>query len=313
MDSMKAVRIHEYGDSSVLRYEDAPRPTLQDGDVLVRVHATSVNPFEWKVRAGYLQAFMPLTFPTILGGDFSGVVEEISAGVTSCRVGDAVYGLADIMRPGAYAEYVAVQPSRFAPKPTSLDHDHAGAVPLAALTAWQALFDKANVQAGQRVLVHAAAGGVGSFAVQFAKWKGAYVFGTASPHNMELLRSLGVDEPIDYTTTNFEDVATDLDAAIDTVGGDYEDRSCRLLKANGVLVSVLSPTSVETAAKYGVQGFYHGTQADAQHLKDIGGLIDAGKVKILVDTILPLKDAARAQDLSAGGHVRGKVVLHVAG
>jgi len=311
MSTMKAVRIHEYGEPSVLRYEEAPRPTLKDGDVLVRVHATSVNPFDWKVRAGYLKEYVPLSFPAILGGDVSGVVEEVSPGVTHVKVGDAVYALTDTTRDGAYAEYLALSASKVAPKPKSLDHLHAAVVPLSALAAWQALFDKAEVQPGQRVLVHAAAGGVGSFAVQLAKWKGAYVLGTASTRNLDFLRSLGVDEPIDYTTTKFENVARNVDAALDTVGGDYEERSCQTLKTGGTLVSILSPTSVETAKRHGARGFFMGAQSNPKQLAEIGALIDTRKIKPIVENIFPLAEMARAHELSAGGHVRGKIGIQV--
>jgi NADPH:quinone reductase-like Zn-dependent oxidoreductase len=311
MSTMKAMRIHEYGDSSVLRYEDAPLPTLRDGDVLIRVHATSVNPFEWKMRAGYLKDFVPLSFPAILGWDVSGVVEAVSPGVTTCKVGDEVYALADTMRDGAYAEYIAVSASQVAPKPKSIDHIHAAAVPLASLAAWQTLFETAGLQAGQRVLVHAAAGGVGSFAAQLAKWKGAHVYGTASAHNLDFIRSLGVDEPIDYTTTKFETVARDMDVVLDTVGGDYEARSCRVLKPGGTLVSILSPTSVETAAQHGVLGFFLAAQSNPQHLTEIAALIDEGKIKPVVENVFPLQETGRAHNLSAGGHVRGKIALQV--
>lgn len=312
MATMKAVRIHEYGDSSVLRYEDAPRPTLQEGDVLIRVHASSVNPFEWKVRAGYLKDYLPMTLPTILGWDVSGVIEEVTSGVTHWEVGDEVICLADTMRHGADAEYIAVSVAKLAPKPKTIDHLHAAAVPLASLAAWQTLFDTAGLSAGQRVLIHAAAGGVGSFAVQLAKWKGAYVLGTASTRNLDYIRALGVDEAIDYTTTDFEKVAKDMDVVLDTVGGEYEIRSARVLKPGGALVSIMSPTSVETAAKHGVLGFYIGAQSSSKHLTEIGALIDAGKVKPMVENVFPLRDLARAHELSASGHARGKIGLQVA-
>ncbi|MBI5880032.1 MAG: NADP-dependent oxidoreductase [Chloroflexi bacterium] len=308
---MKAVRIREYGQSSVLHYEDAPLPSVREGDVLVRVHATSVNPFDWKVRAGYLKEYIPLTLPTVVGWDFSGIVEAVSAGVTTHKVGDEVYGLGDVMRDGASAEYIAVNAARATPKPKSLSHAHAAAVPLAALAAWQALFEHADVRAGARVLVHAAAGGVGSFAVQLAKWKGAYVFGTASTRNQELLRSLGVDMPIDYTTTRFEDVARDIDVAVDTVGGDYEERTARILKPGGMLVSIISPTAVPIAEAFGARGKFFGAQSNHSHLSEIGALLDAQTIKPVIDRLLPLKEAGAAHDLVAGGHTRGKVVLQV--
>jgi len=197
---MKAVRIHQYGGPEVLQYEEAPRPKPQPGEVLIRVHAAGVNPIDWKVREGHLQDFFPHTFPLILGWDLSGVVEQVGAGpaaVGRFKIGDEVYSLPDPLRDGAYSEYIAVRESEVALKPKSLHHGHAAAVPLAALTAWQALFDTAKLEPGQRVLIHAAAGGVGHFAVQLAKWKDAHVIATASSKNHSVLRELGADETID--------------------------------------------------------------------------------------------------------------------
>src|SRR5882724_9130979 len=193
---MKAIRIHNYGGPEALQYEDAPRPQPQAGEVLVRVHAAGVNPIDWKVREGHMQDFWPHKFPLILGWDFSGVVEELGpspAAAGRFKIGDEVYSLPDPTRNGAYADYIVVRESELALKPKSLHHPRAAAVPLAALTAWQSLFDTAQLQPGQRVLIHAGSGGVGHFAVQLAKWKSAYVFATASTKNQDLLRKLGVD------------------------------------------------------------------------------------------------------------------------
>src|SRR5260370_11545290 len=197
--TMKAIRIHNYGGSEVLKYEDAPRPKPQAGEVLVRGHAAGVTPIDWKVREGHVKDFWPHKFPLILGWDLSGVVEELGRGVSRFKIGDDVYSLPDPTRNGAYADYIVVRESELALKPNSLHHPRAAAVPLAALTAWQSLFDTAQLQPGQRVLIHAGSGGVGHFAVQFAQWKGAYRFATASTKNQDLLPDLGVDKPIDYT------------------------------------------------------------------------------------------------------------------
>ena len=213
---MKAIRIHNYGGPEVLQYEDAPRPKPQAGEVLIRVHAAGVNPIDWKVREGHMKDFWPHKFPLILGWDLSGVVEELGRGVSRFKIGDEVYSLPDPTRNGAYADYIVVRESELALKPNSLHHIRAAAVPLAALTAWQSLFDTAQLQPGQRVLIHAGSGGVGHFAVQLAKWKGAHVFATASTKNQDLLRELGVDEPIDYTQQRFEDVARNIDIVLDT-------------------------------------------------------------------------------------------------
>src|SRR6266481_3850479 len=221
--TMKAIRIHNYGGPEVLQYEEAPRPKPQAGEVLIRVHAAGVNPIDWKVREGYMKDFWPHKFPLIPGWDLSGVVEEVGTGVSRFKKGDEVYSVPDASRDGAYAEYIAVRESELALKPKSLHHVRAAAVPLAAVTAWQALFDTAQLQPDQRVLIHAGSGGVGHLAVQLAKWKGAYVFATASTKNQDLLRELGADEPIDYTQQRFEDVARNIDIVLDTMGGETQE------------------------------------------------------------------------------------------
>ena len=247
--TMKAIRIHNYGGPEVLQYEDAPRPKPQAGEVLIRVHAAGVNPIDWKVREGHMKDFWPHKFPLILGWDLSGVVEKLGRGVSRFKKGDEVYSLPDPTRNGAYADYIVVRESELALKPNSLHHIRAAAVPLAALTAWQSLFDTAQLQPGQRVLIHAGSGGVGHFAVQLAKWKGAYVFATASTKNQDLLRELGVDEPIDYTQQRFENVVRDIDIVLDTLGGETQERSWSVLKKGGVLVSLVQPPSEEKAER----------------------------------------------------------------
>src|SRR5258708_5640807 len=231
--TMKAIRIHKYGGPEVLQYEDAPRPKPQAGEVLVRVKAAGVNPIDWKVREGHMKDFWPHKFPVILGWDLSGVVEEVGPGPTAAgrfKIGDEVYSIPDPTRDGAYADYIVVRESELALKPNSLHHIRAAAVPLAALTAWQSLFDTAQLQPGQRVLIHAGSGGVGHLAVQLAKWKGAYVFATASTKNQDLLRKLGVDGPIDYTQQRFEDAARNIDIWLGTIAGETQDHSSSILK-----------------------------------------------------------------------------------
>ena len=317
MTDMKAIRMHAYGGPEVLRYEDAPTPAPGEGEVLVRVHAAGVNPVDWKIREGRLGKTRPL--PLILGWDVSGVVEALGAGVTGFSVGDAVYSRPDIARDGAYAEYIVVREGELARKPASIDHVHAAAVPLAALTAWQALFDapapntSAGLQAGQTVLVQAAAGGVGTFAVQLARWRGARVVGTGSAHNAEFLRELGVDTFVDYGATRFEDVVRDVDVIFDTVGGETLERSWGVLRKGGVLVSIAGQPSASLAKEHGVRGNYVSVQPSASHLTQIAGLIDAGQVKPIVAKVLPLAAAQEAHELSKSGHVRGKIVLQVVG
>ncbi len=214
MATMQAVRFHSYGGPEVLVLEEVPRPQAGAGEVLIRVHAAGVNPIDWKVRAGHVKDWLPHRLPLIPGWDVSGVVEAVAPGVTTFKVGDAVYGMLDFMRNGAYAEYVAARTGELVRKPRSIDHVQAAAVPLAALTAWQSLFEVASLAPWHTVLIHAAAGGVGHFAVQFAKWKGAKVIGTASANNESFLRELGADEVIDYRTTQFEEVVREVDVVL---------------------------------------------------------------------------------------------------
>jgi NADPH:quinone reductase-like Zn-dependent oxidoreductase len=308
--TMKAIRIHNYGGPDVLRYEDTPRPAPGPGELLIKVHAASVNPLDWKSRAGYLKDFIPHTLPFIPGWDASGVVEAVGSGVAHFKLADEVY--VHTNRDGTYAEYAIVTETETALRPRSVDHVHAAAIPLAALTAWQALFDKAQLCAGQKILIHGAAGGVGSFAVQFAKWKGAHVIGTASGKNQAFLRELGVDEPADYEKVRFENIVHDVDVVFDTVGGDTQERSWKVLNKSGILVSTVQPPSAELAAKYGVQAEFLGVQPSSSQLAEITGLVDSGYVKPVVQTVLPLSDARRAHELSEKGHVRGKIVLKIA-
>ena len=295
----------------MLNYEDAPRPQPGEGEVLIRVHATSVNPIDWKVREGLMKDFWPHKFPLILGWDLSGVVKELGRGVSRFKIGDEVYSLPDPTRNGAYADYIVVRESELALKPNSLHHIRAAAVPLAALTAWQSLFDTAQLQPGQRLLIHAGSGGVGHLAVQLAKWKGAYVFATASTKNQDLLRKLGVDEPIDYTQQRFEEIARKIDIVLDTLGDETQERSWSVLKKGGVLVSLVQPPSEEKAKELGVRAALLGARPSGEQLSEIAKIIDSGKLAPVFDRILPLSEARRAHELSQSGHTHGKIALRV--
>ena len=308
---MKAVRIHRYGGAEVLSYEDMPMPEHGPGELLVRVHAAGVNPIDWKIREGHYRMLIRFELPTVLGWDVSGVVEKVGAQVSGFRPGDEIFARPDIKRGGTYAEYVAIRASDAARKPKSIDHVHAAAVPLAGLTAWQALFDKAGLKEGQRVLVHAAAGGVGHFAVQLAKWKGAFVAGTASGRNEALLRSLGADRVVDYARERFEDVVAPVDVVLDTMGGDTGRRSWKILKRSGTLVSVLDIAAPLKGALRMKRGRFLLIEPNAAELAQIAALIDAGRVKPLVENVFPLAGARRAHELSQTGRVRGKIVLQV--
>lgn len=311
METMKAIRIHKYGGPDALVLEDAPRPGITDDEVLVKVYAAAVNPIDWKVRAGYLEDMLPIKLPIIPGWDFSGVVEETGSSVADLNPGDEVYALSDITRDGSCAEYIAVKAGIVAMKPRSVDHIQAASVPLAGLTAWQALFNMGGLEEGQRVLVHAAAGGVGSFAVQFAQNRGAYVIGTASAKNRDYLLELGADEVIDYTVTPFEDEVADVDLVLDTMSGEVQDRSWKVLRKGGILVSALGPPDAEKAKEHGARGVPVFVQPDSAQLAEIARLIDDGAVRTNVTEVLPLEETGRAHELSETHHVRGKIVLKV--
>ncbi len=306
---MKAVRFHQFGGPEVLQYEDVPKPEPQVGQVLVRVHAAGVNPVDWKLREGWLRA-LNLPLPITNGGDVSGVVEAIGPGVTEFKVGDAVFGGTGLM--GGYAEYIAVAAAALARKPTSLDHIQAASVPLAALTGWQALFDVGGLKPGQRVLIHAAAGGIGSLAVQFARLHGAHVIGTASAGNVDYVRGLGAHEVIDYQKAPFETAVRDVDLVLDLIGGEVESRSWSVLKPGGLLVGVVGvQPSAENANAAGVRCAAIFMAPNGDQLGHIAGLIDGGKVKVTVSGTHSLADAAEAQELVRQGHTRGKFVLRI--
>ena len=308
---MKAVRIHSYGGPEVLKYEDAPEPKPGKDEVLIKVYAAGVNPVDWKVREGYLKQAINYPLPLIPGWDVAGVVESIGAGVTRFKKGDEIFGKPDLTRNGAYAEYIVVIESDLVLKPKTLDFVQAASVPVAALIAWQSLFDVAKLESGQKILIHAAAGGVGSFAVQFAKWKGAYLIDTASKNNLEWLKSIGADETIDYNAVKFEDVVRDVDVVLDTIGGETQNRSWKVLKKDGILVSTVGQPSEKEAEKYGVRCGVGNAVSNPEQLTQIANLIDSGKINPVVETILPLSEARHAQEISQSGHMRGKIVLKV--
>ncbi len=312
--TMKAVRIHEYGGPEVMRYEDAPVPEPGPDEVLVRVHAAGVNPVDWKTRSGGGQAKkIGEQFPLVLGWDLSGTVEEVGPEASGWTVGDEVFGLVRFPQPGAtFAEYAAAPARELAAKPVSLTHVEAAAVPLAALTAWQALFEAGGLGPGQTILVHAAAGGVGHLAVQLARWKDARVVGTASGRNSGFLRSLGV-EPVDYTHERFEDAVTDADLVLDALGGDVMERSLGTLRRGGILVSIRDEPSEEKLEEHGVRAERVLVHPDGHQLGEIASLIEAGEVRPVVDTELPLPEVNEAFAASEAGHTRGKIVLRVPG
>jgi NADPH:quinone reductase-like Zn-dependent oxidoreductase len=308
--TMQAVRMHEWGGAEVLRYEDAPRPDPGPGEVLVRVHATSVNPVDWKIRNGGLKSWSP-GLPKILGFDVAGVVAALGSGVERLKVGDEVYGLLSLQRDGACAQYAVAAETSLALKPKQLDFNQAAAVPLAALTAYQALFDQAGLEAGQTVLVHAAAGGVGHFAVQLAKQRGAKVIATASARNHEFLRSMGADQVIDYQTQRFEEHARGVDVVLDSIGGDTQERSLQVLKPGGFLVSIVGAPSKAALEKKGLRGAGMLVSPNVKQLEELARLLDEGHLAPEISTVLPLSETRRAHELSETGHTRGKIVIEV--
>jgi NADPH:quinone reductase-like Zn-dependent oxidoreductase len=308
---MKAIRIHAYGNPETLTYEDAPLPEAGAGDVRVRVHAAAVNPVDWKIRAGYLASMISYQMPLTLGWDVSGVVDQVGADVTHLSVGDPVYSRPDITRNGTYAEYAVVRASEVAAKPETLSHNEAAAVPLAGLTAWQALFDHAQLKKGERVLIHAGAGGVGSFAIQFAKWAGAHVIATGSAASEALIRDLGADEFVDYRAQRFEEVLAKVDVVLDTIGGETQARSIQLLNSGGRLLSVVGAPDAGALAKVGATGGAFMVQPSSEELGSIAQLIDAGTVRVLIDSVFPLSEARAAHEKSQTGRAKGKIVLEV--
>jgi NADPH:quinone reductase-like Zn-dependent oxidoreductase len=309
---MKAIRIHGRGGPDHLVYEDVPQPHPDPGEVLVRVYATGVIATELKWDETYqTKAGSPRALP-IPGRDLSGVVEEVGDGVTTLVPGSEVYAMLDYGYDGAEAEYTIALPNELAPKPGTLDHVQAAAVPLSALTAWQGLFDRANLVAGQTILIHGAAGGVGVFAVQLARWAGAQVIATASARNGDFLRELGANEVIDYTTTRFEEVVRSVNVVFDMVGGDTLQRSWQVVKPGGVLVSVVSPRpSADVAKGHDARFAWFIVEPNREQLIQIGTLIDAGQIRPIIETVLPLSEARQAYEQGAKGHARGKIVLRV--
>jgi NADPH:quinone reductase-like Zn-dependent oxidoreductase len=310
---MKAIRIHERGGPEVLIYENAPRPRLMPGDALVRVYASAITKDELTWDPTYQTANGEPRTPSIPGHEFSGVVEELAPDTEIAKVGEEVYGLASFYRDGSAAEFIAIHADDLAAKPKTLDHVHAAAVPLAALTAWQALFSHAMLTRGQRVLIHGGAGGVGSFAVQMADWAGATVITTAAADNHDFVRQLGAQEVIDYAKVHFEDEVSDVDVVLDTIGGSTLQRSFGVLRQGGTLVSIVEPPSAEKPKAQGIKGEFFIVEPDRTQLEEIGRLIDTGRLRAFVDSVLPIEQARQAFEQGLKGHSRGKIILRIAG
>ncbi len=310
---MRAMVVREWGGPEAMTLEDIARPEPGFGEILVRVHAAGVNPVDWKTRAS--GELIPWGEIPILGWDVSGTVVAVSPGVTLFRPGDEVFGMPHFPKQaGGYAEYVVAPARHFVAKPARIDHVQAAALPLAALTAWQGLVDTADLRPGQRVLIHAAAGGVGHLAVQIAKARGAYVIATARAEKHEFLRGLGADEVIDYSAVDFAEVAGEVDVVLDAFGGDYGTRSLPLVRRGGYLVSLPGPDTVPDAEEAAARDVHIGwtvVEVDVASLRAIADLVDKGELRAEIDTVLPLADAAKAHVHGETGRVRGKIVLQV--
>jgi NADPH:quinone reductase-like Zn-dependent oxidoreductase len=304
-EMMKAIVVHEHGGPEVLKYEDAPRPEPKEDEILVRVMAAGVNPVDAYIRAGRYGGGQ---LPYIPGKDVAGVVEKTGTKITKFKVGDAVYAF---LSSGGYAQFAVATENQAALKPKTISYEQAAAVPLAATTAWEALIDTAHLQKGQTVLIHGGSGGVGHFAVQIAKARGARVIATASTANQDLLKQLGVDEPIDYTKTKFEDVVKNVDVVLNAVRDDTLARSYGVVKKGGIIVSITGPPDPAKLAEYGIRGTGMRTHQDAHVLEELAKLIDAGKIRPVVSQVFPLSEASKAHQQIETRHTRGKIVLSV--
>ncbi|MGC9445836.1 NADP-dependent oxidoreductase [Cereibacter johrii] len=304
---MLTVLINAYGANDVVEVAEVERPSPQVGEVLIKVGASGVNPIDWKIRDGAGER-MGLTLPIHLGGEFVGAVEDMGPGVAGFERGEIVFGM---VRTGAFSQYVAVNAADIVRKPGNLDITQAAALPLAGTTAWQAMFDEAGLCAGQRLLITGAAGGVGSLAVQLAKAKGAHVTAMTSARNAEFVRGLGADEVVDYTARPFEEVVHDIDAVLDTVGGDTFRRALATLRKGGIMVTIVAFPEGEEAKRHGVCVKRAFTVANAGSLRAITALVEAGRVTPHVEKTFPLVDVKAALALSAAGRVRGKIVLTI--
>ena len=311
---MKAVQIKEYGGNGVLEINaNTSKPTLAKGQILVEVHAASINPVDWKIRAGYLKEMAPLAFPTTLGGDFAGVIVGVGDDIADFKVGDQVFGQAIVLNggSGSFAEFVAANANNTAHKPQSINFIDASALPLAGSSALQALEDHIKLRRTQKILIHGGAGGIGHLAIQIAKVLGAYVATTVSAKDIEYVKNLGADEIIDYKTQSFEELLKDFDAVFDTVGGETTAKSFKVLKKGGIIVSMLGQPDMALAQKYGVIGIGQGTKTDTKHLDRLAKLVDGGKVKVHVDKVFPIEQVKEAFTYVQNSHPRGKVVLKI--
>lgn len=309
---MKAIVIEQYGGADELIEKELPKPKAQDKQVLIEIHATSVNPIDWKVREGYMKENMSFEFPLILGWDAAGVIADVGKDVKNFKIGDEVFAR-PAMENGTYAEYVAVDEDLVALKPATISFEEAASVPLAGLTAWQCLVDFGQVKSGDKVLIHAGSGGVGSLGIQIAKSFGAYVLSTASGKNGAFLKDLGVDEFIDYETTDFTNVVKDVDLVVDTMGGDILEKSLSVVKKGGRLVSIAGQPNIQKAQANQVTAESLWLNPNGKQLAELGELMEQREVKTRIGHTFPLsaKGLREAHELSATHHAKGKIVIKV--
>lgn len=309
--SMRAVQIQEFGGPEVLTIHELPIPSPGQGELLVQVHAAGINPVDTGVRSGRAAALAAAVPPYVPGFDISGTVAAVGSGITNFEIGDEVFAMLDLRRGGGYAEFAIVKEDEAAIKPTNISFSEAASMPLVTLTAWQVLFEVGNLQAGQTVLIHAGAGGVGSVAVQLAKWRGANVIATASDYNHDFLRELGVDIPVDYRTQQFEDFASDIDLVLDTIGGDTQVRSMKTLKEGGKLVSIVGLTAEGRNPARNIEVTSILVRPEADQLLAIGELIEDGVLNPILSYQFPLTEAPAAHKQSETRRTRGKIVLEM--
>lgn len=310
---MKAIIIEQYGGKDQLIGQEVPKPSASENQVIVKLFATSINPIDWKLREGYLRAMLPFEFPIILGWDAAGVIDEVGVNVRNYKIGDRVFARPETTNQGTYAEYTAIDSHLLAKIPENISFEEAACVPLAALTAWQCLYDFGNVKQGDKVLIHAGAGGVGTFAIQLAKNSGAYVATTAGTNNVEFLRSLGADEVIDYKKQDFESILHDFDFVLDSLGGENQEKSFTILKEGGKLASLVSEPNKEKAAAKNIESGLVWLIPNGEQLGKIAELLEHKKLKAIIGHRFPFSEEGlkEAHALSESHHAKGKIVIEI--
>ncbi|WP_225743689.1 NADP-dependent oxidoreductase [Marinilactibacillus sp. Marseille-P9653] len=310
---MKAIVIESYGSADQLVERDVPKPEITEDQVLVELHATSINPVDWKMREGYLSSMMPFEFPIILGWDAAGIIKEVGANVQDFAVGDKIFSRPETNPRGTYAEYIAIDKELLAPMPKNVSFGEAASIPLVGETAWTALVEMAEIKKGDKVLIHAGAGGVGSVAIQVAKSFGATVASTASGDNEAYLKELGVDTFINYKEEDFESLLSDYDIVFDTMGGDIQKKSFNVLKKGGSLISIADEPDKELAEEKGIKTGYFFLQPDGKRLAKLGELMTNGKLKATVGETFPFTEEGlrEAHRLSETHHAKGKIVINI--